>query len=206
MLAIDPNDAFARVGIGLGFTGEGSADTAIHEVGHQHGRGHAPCDTSNGLDPNFPNSNGSLGDWGMDLSSGALVSPSTADFMSYCDPTFVSPYTFRELFDRIRHVNGAASLQFSPEQTHQTWDKIRISADGSAVWSTPVTLPVPPMGQPTTVTVDTRGGSHELSGHYYPFSHLGGGLLLFPRSPDAMTASLEMGVQTKIVTRSVDVP
>ena len=49
--------------IGLGYAGELSAQTIIHEVGHNHGRLHAPCEVSD-PDPNYPYPNGSIGVWG----------------------------------------------------------------------------------------------------------------------------------------------
>ena len=32
-----PSDSWARAAIGLGFTGDNAAETAVHELGHNHG-------------------------------------------------------------------------------------------------------------------------------------------------------------------------
>ena len=38
-----------------------SVNTAAHEVGHAHGREHAPCGGAQSTDPSFPYSNGGIG-------------------------------------------------------------------------------------------------------------------------------------------------
>jgi hypothetical protein len=177
-LLAGPNDPMDRVGIGVGFGGDGSTETAAHEVGHQHGRGHAPCQTTQGLDPGFPHSNGSIGDWGYDLVDDVLVSPQIKDFMSYCDPTWVSDYNFINLFNRMKLVNNA---DFAiPETTEPTLhERISISPDG-VTWEEPLSFERPLSGALTTVTVEGPNGSQQLTGHFYPYSHLEGGVLMFP--------------------------
>ncbi len=179
MLANSPNDSWARAGIGVGFTGLGSTESAAHEIGHQHGRGHAPCQV-NDADPSYPYSGGAIGDWGYDLARSQLVNPSTTDFMGYCDPTWISDYTFKGLFSRLAAVNASAQLQFDPSQLNLTYERIRIDADG-VTWGEPITLVTPPMGELKTVTVTDEVGDQTLSGRFYPYSHLPGGVLLFPR-------------------------
>ena len=78
----------------------------MHELGHNHGREHAPCGVSG--DANYPYNGGSIGVYGYDLLTGQLFSPNEhADMMSYCDPTWISDYNFLALFDRVRSVNSA---------------------------------------------------------------------------------------------------
>jgi len=92
-----------RVGAGLGFP-QSVADIAIHELGHAHGRAHAPC-TGNAApddtDPDYPRDDGRIEVWGWDASTGALREPGVAsDFMGYCADKHVSAYTWRALHER----------------------------------------------------------------------------------------------------------
>ncbi len=68
-----------------------------HELGHNLSLGHAPCGTSG--DPRYPQPDGSVGTFGFDLDTGmeSVVHPNTKDFMSYCGPTWVGAWHFREM-------------------------------------------------------------------------------------------------------------
>ena len=64
-----------------------------HELGHNMNLIHAPCGTSG--DPSFPYLDGSIGAWGYDFRDGGrLVPVSTPDLMTYCDPRWISDYSF----------------------------------------------------------------------------------------------------------------
>jgi hypothetical protein len=69
-----PGDASFRAAIGLGWQ-EVSEATMAHEIGHNHGRNHAPCGTSG--DPAYPHPDAQLGVWGYDLVHGTLFAPDT---------------------------------------------------------------------------------------------------------------------------------
>ncbi len=60
-------DAYSRAAIGLGYSGEIATETAVHEIGHTHGRQHSPCGGAQGTDPAYPYQDGSIGVWGYDL-------------------------------------------------------------------------------------------------------------------------------------------
>ena len=77
-------------------------DSAVmaHELGHNLSLYHAPCGGAGGPDPSFPQSDGTIGAWGYDFETGALVDPSVRDLMTYCDPTWVSEYYFT---NSLRH-------------------------------------------------------------------------------------------------------
>ncbi len=120
-----PDGAAFRVGSGVGFPGEDSAWTLAHEVGHEHGRYHAPCDAG-GPDADYPYTGGGIGGWGWDARSGAFLDPSSVtDFMGYCEPTWISDYTWQALFERtvaVRALSASADrvrplirLRVSPE-------------------------------------------------------------------------------------------
>jgi hypothetical protein len=105
----DPADAAFRVGSGVGFGTEDSAWTLAHELGHEHGRYHAPCDTS-GSDRDYPYTGGALGVWGYDPRGGVFLEPArTTDFMGYCEPQWISDYTWSALFERTLAVSALSA-------------------------------------------------------------------------------------------------
>ena len=108
----DPADGSIRVSSGTGFTGIDSAWTMVHEVGHQHGRMHAPCGVS-GADRQFPQRDGTIGLWGYDRSTPTMLNINSHDFMSYCDQNWVSQYTWAALLTRIQAVGIPALEQRS---------------------------------------------------------------------------------------------
>lgn len=95
------------VGVGIGYRGVAS-ETFVHEMGHVYRLMHAPCGGPAGTDPHFPYPNAALGSWGYDARSGELIDPTgdRHDFMSYCDPAWISDYNYRSLIDRLSIVNG----------------------------------------------------------------------------------------------------
>ncbi len=105
-VADDARDGDYRVGSGVGFGTESSAGTLAHEVGHQYGRYHAPCDTS-GSDVDYPYTNGQIGVWGYDRRTRTFQPPTTTyDFMGYCDPQWISDYTWSAMFERTIAVSA----------------------------------------------------------------------------------------------------
>ncbi len=203
-----PNDAMGRAGIGVGFSGERSANTAAHEVGHQHGRGHAPCQVSNGVDPSFPYSDGGIGKLGYDLVEGVLVSTSGhTDFMGYCDPTWVSDYHFKQLFNRIKFVNGAA-FSYPGTSAPQWYSRISLTSDSGQTpfqgeWLEPLELATPPAGEPLKLTIATESGSQSVEGQFFRYSHIQGGVLLFQKlAASSQRLSVVLDHQTVRVVRA----
>lgn len=88
--------------------------TAAHEWGHNWNRRHAPCGGPAGIDPNYPYPDAHIGVWGLDLIETdfvhavvpQLISPTTYDLMSYCNPKWVSDYTYVGVMDRRESVFG----------------------------------------------------------------------------------------------------
>jgi hypothetical protein len=95
-----------RMAIGVGYL-DYAPDTAAHELGHAHGRGHAPCGGPQGVDRNYPYEYGTIGVWGLEPGSLLQHSPSETDFMGYCHNTFTSDYTYSAIFDRMQSTKSA---------------------------------------------------------------------------------------------------
>jgi hypothetical protein len=71
---------------------------------------HTPCGNPAGSDPNYPYKDGSIGQVGLDVTTGTLYATSTKDVMSYCDPKWVSDYTYRTLYNSQLKVAASAAM------------------------------------------------------------------------------------------------
>lgn len=109
-----------RAALGWDYLQGGSAATvAAHELAHNWARRHAPCGGPTGIDPNYPEPDGSTGGYGYDLGSGTLEPPSSGDIMGYCDPKWISDYTYSGVLDYFTTGsdvvgNGAANAAVQP--------------------------------------------------------------------------------------------
>lgn len=97
------------VGLNLG-DNDTTATLAGHEIGHNLGRRHAPCGNPSGVDPGYPYGGASIGEYGIDIPLFQFWTPATAvDMMSYCDPAWVSDYTYTGLYqDQVANGSLAA--------------------------------------------------------------------------------------------------
>jgi len=150
----------------------------VHEVGHAHGREHAPCGLfGQPSDPQYPYPEARLGSWGYDIVEDVLVDPDEhADVMSYCSPPWVSDFTFGALLDRITALTGDARAATA------TWHRLHLRPDGTAIPRGTVRGSAVPAGQGVAIEwLDADGqvvGGGE--GTLVPFDHLDGGVLLVP--------------------------
>ncbi len=116
LLSESVQDAAERGSIGLGFTGTDSAETFVHEIGHAHGRNHSPCGGAAGADRKYPYSKASIGVPGWDVRTSEFVDVGSGedeakDFMGYCNPAWVSDYTWKALFKRITGLGSELSTR-----------------------------------------------------------------------------------------------
>lgn len=99
------NASSYRVGTGVGFSGDRWVWTFMHELGHMHGRGHAPCDVTWDPDRNYPHSGGDVGIEGWDSRTDSFITPTShTDFMGYCDTLWVSDYTYLGIKTRMEEA------------------------------------------------------------------------------------------------------
>ena len=178
----------SRVSIGLGYGDVDTAETMAHEVGHAHGRGHAPCGGVNSVDPAFPYANARLGVVGYDIVEGNLKNPEAyADMMAYCDPIWVSDYTWEALHQRIRAVGPEEQLVGQPDVA----ETMSVIVDANGLRS--------PRRQPGNLRFRAGDATarffnadgfqiDEGTARFLPFDHIDGGLLVLPAPPEGATA------------------
>ena len=219
-LAQYPNDDFPRCSMGLGFTGQGTG-VFLQEVAHSMGRPHAPCGNPGGVDRMFPYQTGKIGTWGFDLTRERLVNPTTtSDFMSYCQPVWISDYTFRRLLTWIVSVNGLApSIASSPAlpelATVQSdvpkssplaaidvaaprfaaadWRVVTVEADGTLIWGKVVRFDqLTARNLQPVIVHDQQGRASTVNGVLIPHT-TGGAMLLLPASTPLRPRALQLG-------------
>lgn len=128
-----------------------------HEVGHNMNLFHAPCGGAGGPDPDFPYRDGGTGVWGYEPVYGSIVDPDQhKDFMGYCDPSWISDYSFVRALDyrlRTEVRNGPAETP-DPETTLLLWGS---AGDGELLLE-------PAFLVETPVVLPTRDGPYRLQG------------------------------------------
>lgn len=157
------SDVPLRASVGLGFADSESAETMLHELGHNLGRMHAPCgvtDTAS-IDPAFPSYSGAIDGRGWDSRRGVLIESDTSDIMGYCAPKWIGAYTYRGVLARALAVSGVAASAFKLQSTVSSKWLVLLSDARGLRWGTPFTQPAPPYGQPEQATIRDASG-HEL--------------------------------------------
>ena len=155
------------VGLGLGFsTGTIAGETLIHELGHQHGRGHSPGCGGAGIDPRFPHAGGGIGEWGLDLRTvpPRLQSPATRkDIMGYCPMQWISDYTYAAIATRRSaiSVNALSAREIRPlvEGSVRAGRTLLLDGAGRAAWGRPWQDEGAPSGKPETARVLDESGA-----------------------------------------------
>jgi len=159
--ATGANSAQTRAAMGVGFADRVSAQTMAHEIGHNHGRNHAPCvpngGSISGVDPKYPFSDGRTGIIGYDARTKALLSDKGTDLMGYCSNVWLSEYTYDALTERVATVNGNA-LQVFDQAALQTWRVLLVGGPHGPRWGVPITTPSLPEGAGVTARVVDASG------------------------------------------------
>ena len=145
-----------RVGVGVGFTGNFAAQTLAHELGHQHGRLHSPCNVDG--DPKYPYEKGAIGVWGFDSTSSRVIDPAGfTDVMGYCNPTWVSDYTYQGFLEHLAFLKSQPTVQAL--KVEQTWNVLLVHANGTAKWGHPLTSFEVPAGVAEVAQVYDEDGN-----------------------------------------------
>jgi hypothetical protein len=110
-----------------------------HELGHAHGRFHAPCNVQD-PDLRYPYPNAAIGVWGYDQRSDEFYQPTRKDMMSYCpEPrwsAWISDYTYQALLERAAQVNAQAEVPAffaAADQVEVSW-RLLVSDSAGVHW------------------------------------------------------------------------
>lgn len=141
----------SRVGSGVGFDDPASTRTLAHELGHMHGRSHAPCETSG--DSSYPYYGGETGVWGWDRRDGSLWPPDSTDIMGYCDDQWISDYTYRAVYRRALALRGESIVSTRPRVAR----RFAFVRDGALRWGEVHALRGVPGRAGTGTWLDARG-------------------------------------------------
>lgn len=187
-IRIQPSEQYA---VAAFFATPQSYDTIVHELGHAHGRGHSPCNTGivpKGIDEDYPMPNGAVGDWGWDFRQSelddAMVPPTHKDVMGYCEPRWISSYTYMALLGRSRDVNVPPAQALVVGKLPSPAVRFRsfmLYGDGRARWDSAITTETPG-GQPVRARVLDASG-HDVAAievSRIPLSHSSGELVYLP--------------------------
>lgn len=144
------------VGVGWFNRERQTTETVAHELGHNHGRRHAPCGNPAGPDPLYPYSNATIGVDGFDMyswslsGSGSLIqlpALATWDVMSYCTPVWVSDYTYMALLNARLAAGPVTAAQGAVCDCLLVWGSLAgdaIEVNPAFVTRTRVQLPEQP--------------------------------------------------------------
>jgi hypothetical protein len=159
----------ARAAMGIGFGDKASTETMNHEIGHNHGRNHAPCSTAgtiSGVDASYPYTKAAVGVWGYDSRTQVLLDPAKyVDIMSYCSPVWISDYNYKALVARVAAVNGVANV-LTVHAEMAKW-RVLLLDDRGPRWGIPLDEAAPAEGQPETATVYGSAGEELTSVSVY---------------------------------------
>jgi hypothetical protein len=157
------NTIGAKVSAGWaeGFTRDGGktgAGTMCHELGHAHGRMHAPCNVSD-PDPRFPYPNANIGVMGYDNRTNEFYQSNRKDMMSYCpEPrwsAWISDYTYQAILVQAAQVNGQMAQPFFhvSDEVELSW-RLLVSDSAGVHWGDEALLVQGiPEGQPLRAVV-----------------------------------------------------
>jgi hypothetical protein len=145
---------------------------------------HSPCGGASSPDPRYPYAGGGIGVQGYDLVNKQFVSASMGkDVMGYCEPEWISDYTYQALLERMQAVNMVADVHGL--RARERFRFLNVAPGAAPSWGSEISLRHHPAGEERTVTFYGADGSIVGTGvaHYFRYDHLAGGYLLVPEGP-----------------------
>jgi hypothetical protein len=140
-----------RAGVSIG-----DPSVLAHELGHNLSLDHAPCGVDG--DASFPYPQAATGEWGWDAMSGDLFPPDHKDLMSYCQPVWISDYSFGEALDfrESSSARSAAAFSLGAMKISGVIENGTVSLDAPEILPT-VSAVMPESGQYAAVALDASG-------------------------------------------------
>ncbi|MBN9164435.1 MAG: hypothetical protein BGO98_46730 [Myxococcales bacterium 68-20] len=176
-----------RTAMIVGYHSEHLHGTLAQELAHAMGRMHAPCGNPAAIDRKYPYDDASIGAWGWDLEQRKLVDPDEVyDFMSYCNPVWVSDYTYAGIYARMAKVDREKRPEVTepPPSAMKTY---HVAKDGTL-------RPGPTIHGGLARSSDElvlENGAHQavgkVRGSFHALSNIGGGILVTPTEIPAAT-------------------
>jgi hypothetical protein len=186
----DPAVPAERAVLAVGYSGDSSASTVAHELGHTMGRHHAPCGGAQGIDPQFPYPDGSTGVPGWRQSDATFMFDGS-DIMGYCAPFWISDYTYKALAARITSVNA---FGYGITQTQHDVQRILVAPNGSLSMGRALRMSEIIGGNDVTVAYLDVSGKTLATAHglRYGYDHVPGGFVLVMDPPKLAFASVAL--------------
>jgi hypothetical protein len=135
-------EASQRVAIGTRYLSndEVGIETFVHEIGHTQGREHVACPGAQAAGPDitYPYEGGSIGVWGFGVRDFEIRNPSNhTDYMSYCNPTWVSDWQWSATFARAKALSAWQFDVVEPPQTTMLFGTLNTDTGESQWWTEP---------------------------------------------------------------------
>lgn len=130
-------NAWTRVSMGRWYNSLAStANTFVHEIGHNQGRRHIACNgTEGGVNPSYPYPAGDIGVWGFGSLDFVLRPPNSAkDYMTYCGNTWVSDWGWSRVVPFIREITSWDAQGAPAPSESQTLVGLFDPATGDESW------------------------------------------------------------------------
>jgi hypothetical protein len=174
------SQAESRASVAVGYAEPRSMETSLHELGHAHGREHAPCGVTSS-DAAYPYDKARLGVQGYSASTRVTYDAAlNYDFMSYCDPSWISDYTFGALLTRVQEV-AALSVPEKLPSLPRPMRMVHVRGDGTSRWGPLLTLRRAPTGEAITLEAMAADGQKTMvAGYRYAYEGRTGGYVLVP--------------------------
>jgi hypothetical protein len=101
-------------------------DYAAHEIGHNLGMDHTPCNVSSPYQ--YPYANGAIGQYGFYVKDQVVMDKNRPDIMSYCEPEWVSDFTYQRWYDNQKSMLARVA---QPVQD-SVFVRVNLANDGTA--------------------------------------------------------------------------